>query len=212
MFRLRASQHLRGPSLKSALTICTGLSKTLAPRTSATHLSLVSRIRPITWIGAWWVEASDRGGPWPQLVIPESAQWLGMSIQEARERREGEAQIPARLPRALEETHRHLAECVEAYAGAFGPESADIHLQTSKIRITVLDEQDGKWQQRAKVEVSIIASLPGFRIERGGEPLMIEVGLLPGDKLFYRDQDEFLTMEELTRRTLDRAFFPKLGE
>ena len=55
-------------------------------------------------------------------------------------------------------------------------------------------------------------SLPGFRIERGGEPLMIEVGLLPGDKLFYRDKDEFLTMEELTRRILDRAFFPKLGE
>ena len=84
------------------------LTKTLARRTSATHLSLVSRIRPITWIGAWWVEAFARGGPWPQLVIPESAQWLGMSIQEARERREGEAQIPARLPRALEETHRHL--------------------------------------------------------------------------------------------------------
>jgi hypothetical protein len=41
---------------------------------------------------------------------------------------------------------------------------------------------------------------------------MIEVGLLPGDKLFFRDHDEFLTMEELTRRILDRAFFPKLGE
>jgi hypothetical protein len=41
---------------------------------------------------------------------------------------------------------------------------------------------------------------------------MIEVGLLPGDKLFYRDQDQFVTMEELTRRILDRALFPKLGE
>jgi len=40
---------------------------------------------------------------------------------------------------------------------------------------------------------------------------MIEVGLLPGDKLFYRDQDEFITGEELTRRILDRALFPKLG-
>ena len=63
----------------------------------------------------------------------------------------------------------------------------------------------------AKIEMSIIASLPGFRIERGGEPLMIEVGLLPGDKLFYRDQDQFLTMEELTRRILDRALFPQAG-
>jgi hypothetical protein len=135
-----------------------------------------------------------------------------MRVQEEQERRQREAQILEQLPRALEETYRHLAGCVEAYAGAFGPESADIHLQASKIRITVREEQEGKWQQRAKVEISIVPSLPGFRIERGGEPLMIEVGLLPGDKLFYRDQDQFLTMEELTRRTLDRALFPKLGE
>ena len=85
-------------------------------------------------------------------------------------------------------------------------------MQASKIRVNIREEQDGKWQQHAKIEMSIIASLPGFRIERGGEPLMIEVGLLPGDKLFYRDKDEFLTMDELTRRTLDRALFPKLGE
>ena len=142
-----------------------------------------------------------------------SFQWLQMRVQEEQERREREAQILARLPRALEEAYRHLAACIETYVGAFGPESADIHLQASKIRITVREEQDGKWQQRAKVEMSIVASLPGFRIDRGGgEPLMIEVGLLPGDKLFYRDQDQFLTMEELTRRILDRAFFPKLGE
>jgi hypothetical protein len=135
-----------------------------------------------------------------------------MRIQEEQERREREAQILARLPRALEETYRHLAGCVEAYAEAFGPESADIQLQASKIRIAVREEQEGKWQQSAKIEISIIASMPGFRIERGGEPLMIEVGLLPGDKLFYRDQEQFVTMEELTRRILDRAFFPKLGE
>ena len=141
-----------------------------------------------------------------------SFQWFQLRVQEEQERREREAQILARLPRALEETYRNLAACVEAYAGAFGPESADIHLQASKIRITIREEQEGKWQQRAKIEVSVMASLPGFRIERGGEPLMIEVGLLPGDKLFYRDQDQFLTMEELTRRILDRALFPKLGE
>ena len=141
-----------------------------------------------------------------------SFQWLQMRVQEEQERRQREAQILARLPRAVEETYRHLAGCIEAYVDAFGPESADIHLQASKIRITVREEQEGKWQQCAKVEISIIASLPGFRIERGGEPLMIEVGLLPGDKLFYQDQDEFITGEELTRRILDRALFPKLGE
>jgi hypothetical protein len=141
-----------------------------------------------------------------------SFQWLQLRVQEEQERREREAQILARLPRALEEAYRHLTGCIEVYVDAFGPESADIHLQASKIRITIREEQDGKWQQRAKVEMSIVPSLPGFRIERGGEPLMIEVGLLPGDKLFYRDQDQFLTMEELTRRILDHAFFPKLGE
>jgi hypothetical protein len=141
-----------------------------------------------------------------------SFQWLQSRVQEEQERRQREAQILARLPRAVEETYRYLAGCIEVYTDAFGPESADIHLQASKIRITVRDEQEGKWQQRAKVEISIIASLPGFRIERGGDPLMIEVGLLPGDKLFYRDQDEFITGEELTRRILDRALFPKLGE
>jgi hypothetical protein len=141
-----------------------------------------------------------------------SFQWFESRVQEEQERRQREAQILARLPRALEETYQHLAACIEAYVDAFGPESADIHLQASKIRIAIREEQEGKWQQRAKVEISIIASLPGFRIERGGEPLMIEVGLLPGDKLFFRDQDEFLTMEELTRRTLDRVLFPKLGE
>ena len=141
-----------------------------------------------------------------------SFQWLQMRVQEEQERRQREGQILARLPRALEEPHRHLADCIEAYAAAFGPESADIHMQASRIRITIREEQEGKWQQRAKVEMSILASLPGFRIDRGGEPLMIEVGLLPGDKLFYRDQDEFITGEELTRRILDRALFPKLGE
>jgi hypothetical protein len=94
--------------------------------------------------------------------------------------------------------------------GAFGPEAADIHLQASRIPITVREEQQGKWQQRAKVEISIVPSLPSLRIERGGGPLLIEVGLLPGEKLFYRHQ--FPTMEELTRRILDRAFFPKLAE
>jgi len=141
-----------------------------------------------------------------------SFQWFQSRVQEEQERREREAEILTRLPVALEEVYRNLAQCVEAYAAAFGPESADIHLQASKIRITIREEQEGKWQQRAKVEMTAVASLPGFRIDRGGEPLMIEVGLLPGEKLFYRDQDHFLTMEELTRRILDRALFPKLGE
>ena len=45
-----------------------------------------------------------------------------------------------------------------------------------------------------------------------GEPLEIVVGILPDQNLYYRDADKYLTMEELTRRILDKALFPKLGE
>jgi hypothetical protein len=64
----------------------------------------------------------------------------------------------------------------------------------------------------AKVNVATDLSLPGFRVERGSERLMIQVGILPGDKLFYRDGDKYLTAEEMTRRMLDRVLFPKLVE
>ena len=44
--------------------------------------------------------------------------------------------------------------------------------------------------------------------------LAIEVGVLPSDNLFYRDreQDLYLTLEDLTKRILDRVLFPKLTE
>ena len=62
----------------------------------------------------------------------------------------------------------------------------------------------------------MVPTLPGIQIDNGngGDPLLIEIGLLPGDKLFFRDraQDQYVTMEDLTRRILDREFFPKLGE
>jgi hypothetical protein len=39
-----------------------------------------------------------------------------------------------------------------------------------------------------------------------------KAGPQPEDKLFYRDGEQYLTMEELTRRIMDKALFPKLGE
>ena len=52
------------------------------------------------------------------------------------------------------------------------------------------------------------------QIDRAGRPLTIEVGMLPGDKLYFRDMelDQYVTAEELTRRILDRGMFPKLPE
>lgn len=141
-----------------------------------------------------------------------SFQWLEMRIQEEQDRRQKEAQTLERLPSALEEMHRDLAGCIASYTTAFGPESADIELHGSQLRITVRDEEDGKWLVRSKLEVTIVPALPGFRIDRGeGEPLTILVGILPGDKLFYRDGEEYIGMDELSRRILDRALFPKLS-
>jgi hypothetical protein len=141
-------------------------------------------------------------------------QWLETRIGEERDRRRKEAAILARLPGALEELHRQLVECAEAYDAAFGPdEAAEVTFHTGKIRITTRARKSGRWDVVGKVEVTCLPSLPGFKIERGTEePLLIEIGLLPGDKLYYRTEDKYLTEEEMTRRILDRAMFPKLGE
>ena len=143
-----------------------------------------------------------------------SFQWLKMRITEEQERRRREAQIRERLPRALDDLHRALCACLESYTNAFGAEAAELQLDGSRISIVVREELEGKWQQCAKVEIAMVEALPGFQIECGGQSLAIEVGMLPGDKLFYRDhdQDQYVSMEEVTHRALDRAFFPKLRE
>jgi hypothetical protein len=141
-----------------------------------------------------------------------SFQWLQMRITEEKERREREAMIRERLPRALDEAYGNLKICIGDYAQAFGADSAEIHMEGLSIRINVREEIDGKMQQFASIEVSADVYIPGFRITRGADQLVVVVGMLPGDKLFYRDSEKYLTMEELTRRILDRAFFPKLTE
>jgi hypothetical protein len=143
-----------------------------------------------------------------------SFDWLRMRLQEEQDRRKRESSTLDRLPRAIQELHALLQECVAAYVGTFGDESAEIRLLPGRIKITVREAKDGQWQTAAKVEVIAVEEIPGFRVERGEYSLAVEVGILPNDKLYYRDreQDKYLTMEELTRRILDRAFFPKLRE
>ena len=160
------------------------------------------------------VPGSARPGWYWYHKISMGFQWLEMRIAEEQERRQREAQILERLPGALEELHGVLAECIESYRASFGAESAEMTLQSCRIHISIREEQEGKWQQTAKVDISIVPSVPGFQIEHGSEPLIIEVGLLPGEKSFYKDRtlDKYMSMEELTRRILDRALFPKLGE
>ncbi|HUK15383.1 MAG TPA: hypothetical protein VLW65_03180 [Bryobacteraceae bacterium] len=140
-------------------------------------------------------------------------QWLQMRISEELDRRQREETIHSMLPGALEDLHRQLAECIAAYRTAFGSEVADIRFFAGKIRVTTREPQNGKWEPASKVEVTAVTALPGFKVERGsGDPLLIEVGLLPGSKLCYRSDDQYLTLEEMTRRILDRALFPKLKE
>jgi hypothetical protein len=145
-----------------------------------------------------------------------SFQWMQLRISEESDRRKREAVVKENLPRALAETHEAVVMCVESYREAFGDESADVQLLPNKIRVTVRAERDGKWQQIGRVELVVTSSIPGFQIDKGtgGEPLIIEVGMLPGDKIFYCDRamDQYVTLEEFTRRALDRALFPDLNE
>ncbi len=141
-------------------------------------------------------------------------QWLQMRIQEERERRELQAKHLERMPAALQEIHDLLAECIEDYTQNFGANSADIVMFPNRIKVAVREMKDGKWQSLSKVEVVCDPEMPGFRVERGDYTMAVEFGLLPSDKLFYRDRelDKYLTMEEFTRRILDRALFPALRE
>jgi hypothetical protein len=143
-----------------------------------------------------------------------SFQWLQMRIQEEQDRRQREKLTLERLPAALAELHEVLKESVQAYTDAFGEDSVDIVLLPSRSKVTAREQRDGRWVSGPKVEVVISPDIPGFRVERGDYILPIEVGLLPSNKLFYRDreQDSYLTLEELTRRVLDRVLFPRLPE
>jgi hypothetical protein len=141
-------------------------------------------------------------------------QWLQMRVQEEKDRRRREASALERLPLALQELHGHLESCVKDFTDAFGHESAHIILLPNRIKVISREQRDGRWHPGLKVEVVGDAEIPGFRIERGEYSMAVEVGVLPSDKLFYRDreQDKYLTLEEFTRRILDRVLFPKLRD
>jgi hypothetical protein len=139
-------------------------------------------------------------------------EWLQMRISEEQDRRQRENNIRKRLPSALEELHASLTECVESFTDAFGPRAASIQFGSGRMRIDIREEVEGRWASRAEIVISNDLTLPGFHIVRGGEPYLVEVGVLADDKLFYRDGEDYITIEELTRRILDHSLFPKLAE
>ena len=137
--------------------------------------------------------------------------WLALRIAEEQDRRQREAFVRQRLPVAFESLNSALSACVEAYANAFGPKSVEIAKESAGVKISICDEHDGQWRPRAEIDIRLDAAVPGFRIARGEEKFAIQVGTLPGEKLFYKREDQYLSIEDLTRTILDRSFFPKLA-
>jgi hypothetical protein len=140
-----------------------------------------------------------------------SFQWLELRLGEERDRRRRQAEVSARLPRALDEIHGALSDCIHRYTAEFGEQTAGIS-RDSGIKVSIREEREGSWQDRARIDIRAVPTLPGFEIERDGASFRIEIGMLDGGKLFYKNGEEYLNMEDLTRRILDRAFFPKLRE
>jgi hypothetical protein len=148
------------------------------------------------------------------MEVSMAFQWLQMRVQEEKDRRQRVSSALERIPKALEELHTNLFSCVQDYREAFGPDAVEIVLLPNRIKVTSREQRDGKWHAAVKVEVITVAEIPGFRIERGEYSLAVEVGVLPSERLFYRDleQDKYLTMDEFTKRILDRVLFPKLRD
>jgi hypothetical protein len=136
--------------------------------------------------------------------------WLEMRINEERDRREREAEIMARLPRAVEEIFAIVEDCVKLYCEHFGEEAARATLQNGTIHVTVRAESAGRWTERGAIEITMMPELPGIEVNRDGERTQIQIGILPGDRVFYKLGEDYLTIEELTQKILDRTLFPKL--
>ncbi len=134
-----------------------------------------------------------------------SFQWLTMRIGEERDRRAREAQILGMLPGALEDLRAHLGVCIDEFNVAFGEGAARIDTTGRGLKIAA---------EAAEVDVVADPELPGFQVERQESPLAIQIGALPGGRVFYFDAaaDQYLTTEDLTRRILDRVLFPKLKD
>jgi hypothetical protein len=135
-----------------------------------------------------------------------SFEWLHQRIQEEKDRRHREKMTLERLPQALEDLHAVLCDGLVSYREAFDGEKVEMVLLSGRIRLSS--------GPTAKVEVVMAGDVPGFRIERGDLKQTVEVGLLPSNKLYYRDleHDVYLSLDDFTRKIMDRVLFPKLPE
>jgi hypothetical protein len=127
-----------------------------------------------------------------------------MRISEEKDRVSREQAVLSRLDGALDEMVKILGECVTTFNEGF---EADVRLERAAHSISVDVAGD-------VVTLSTDTALPGFQVTHGENRFPIVVGVLPGKNLFYRDPvaDKYLTMEDVTKKILDRAMFPKLPE
>lgn len=132
-----------------------------------------------------------------------------MRISEEKDRRTREEAVLSRLTGALDELYRNLSECIADYNEGF---KVDVHIDRIPDGLAV--NPAGVNLSGDPIQVTSDTELPGFQVKRGDQQFPIVVGVLPGKNLFYRDpvQDKYLTLEELTKRILDRTLFPKLPE
>ena len=145
-------------------------------------------------------------GLWTFIIAASmSFQWLTMRIGEEKDRRVREAQILGMMPTAVDEMNRHLSTCVGEYNTAFGAGAATIRRGDEGLHVS---------SAGASVDILTDIELPGFRVKRDTWTMDVQVGVLPSDRLFYFDiaADQYMSLEDLTRRILDRVLFPKLRE
>lgn len=136
-----------------------------------------------------------------------SFQWLQMRISEEKDRRERESNILERLPIMMDEIRDALQLCAQQYNEAFGDGQIEVRMEGATIVATANDQDPP-----ATITVTAAPALPGIQVAHETYSKDITVGILPGEGTFYKDGEEFLTTEEMTRRILDRALFPKLGD
>ncbi len=139
-------------------------------------------------------------------------QWIQLRISEEQERRNREDVVRARLPLALEELRDALCICASEFNTAFEDQAAEVASVANELRISVRQQRGGSWKDRARVTVSVNPELPGFTVAGAGEPRLVQVGMLAGDKLFYKSGERYLSMDDLTKLILDGVLFPELGE
>jgi hypothetical protein len=137
-----------------------------------------------------------------------SFQWIQMRIAEEKERRNREDVVRARLPLAMEELRTALGACASDFNRAFEDQAVEVSSASNGILVSVRQQSGGSWSNRAKVTVSVNPELPGFVVTNGGAPISVQVGMLGGNKIFYKSEEYYLSIEDLTKLILDRVLFP----